>query len=197
MYENVATYHRITEILSPNIASPKDFRVPPCKLGEFPSDEPYIEYDGKEIETAILKTYLHWLEHGTVPRPCIQPHEQDFPFLAKLYVLGEEFSDVECKNAVVDTIIAVVVKTKRCPIGGATNIIYAGTKEGSPARHLLVELFAQNVYIGRTCGRTWMDEFKECPHEFLVDAMKALDETRGKPQYRPYPGIDVHTSYHG
>jgi hypothetical protein len=115
---------------------------------------------------------------GTIPRPDDNaPDQQDFVFLAKLYVLGEELMDVKFKNMIVGTIVAVSTKSRWSPIGEAVSIIYEGTSEGSPARRLVVNYCAHN---GQN-NPSWTDEFKNCPYEFLVDAMKAMVCTRPSP----------------
>ncbi|KAJ4291131.1 hypothetical protein N0V90_010329 [Kalmusia sp. IMI 367209] len=109
-----------------------------------------------QVEPKVFKAYLHWLKHATIPRPSNGPDQNDYPFLAKLYVLGERVGDVRFKNAMIDTIIAVSVKARWCPVGEPVSIIYDGTKASSPARRLMTDFCAHNAgndvlnYIGPT-----------------------------------------------
>ncbi|OAF99708.1 uncharacterized protein CC84DRAFT_1169223 [Paraphaeosphaeria sporulosa] len=135
--------------------------------------------DGRTVtprcDPVLFKTYVHWLHSGTIPRPDDNvPDYKDFVFLSKLYVLGEYLMDVIFKNAIIEAIIAISIKEKYCPIGEAVRIIYEGTSAGSPARRLMTDFCASNA----NDDPSWTDEFQNCPHEFLVDTMKALVSAR-------------------
>jgi hypothetical protein len=101
--------------------------------------------------------------------------------LAKVYVLGEELMDVKFKNDVLDTIIATATEACYYPIGEAVAIIYEGTTTSSPGRRLMVDFL---VEIAEDSSR--MDEFDNCPKEFLVDAMKALVTRRKRLNRQPW-----------
>ncbi|KAF2444403.1 hypothetical protein P171DRAFT_444593 [Karstenula rhodostoma CBS 690.94] len=140
----------------------------------------------------LFKAYVHWLYMGTIPRPDDNaPDHKDYPFLAKLYVLGEELLDAIFKNRTIDAIIAVYIKSKLWPIGETIRIIYEGTPEGSPARRLMADGFARIAYD----HPSWMKEFKNCSHDFLVDVSRAMVSVRQPPSGKFLDDID-HKSYH-
>ena len=91
-------------------------------------------------------TQIHWLNTGTIPRHGDHvPDKEDFVFLAKIYVTGEELIDVEFENTVIDTIIAIAILASHCPIGEAVATIYEGTVAGSKARKIMVDFCARNA----------------------------------------------------
>lgn len=71
-----------------------------------------------EANVEEFRSYVHWLYFRTLPcekSPTRGPvlDDIDFPTLARAYVLGEELMDVEFKNMVIDSIIAVIESTLR------------------------------------------------------------------------------------
>jgi hypothetical protein len=76
---------------------------------------------------------------------------QEYQLLAKSYVLGEKLMDLGFKRSVLKGLIAKsLVKTSTgefFPTGATMNIIFNGTPEGSPARHLMVDFW---VYIAHS-----------------------------------------------
>jgi hypothetical protein len=131
------------------------------------------------IPLYTFQIYVHWLYFGTLP--IDGKGKEVFPTLAKAYVLGEELMDVKFKNDVLDTIIATAIEASYYPIGEAVAIIYEGTTTSSPGRRLMVDFL---VDIAQ--GPSWMDEFDNCPKEFLVDAMTALVTQRKRLGQQPW-----------
>jgi hypothetical protein len=132
-------------------------------------DPDSIELEHMDLDT--FKLYVHWVYFGAIKLP-----EEDvdgvYTALAKAYVLGEELMDVKFKNDTLDTIIDVLWKSDDWPFGEPVAIIYNGTIEKSPARRLMVDICA--CYVSIHSNRT--REFKNCPKDFLLDAMTALAE---------------------
>jgi hypothetical protein len=135
-----------------------------------------------ESEPAVFRAYVQWLHLGTIPYSSSVSDVRDYPFLAKLYVLGEELMDIKFKNDILDTIIVESTTGASFPIGQSTQIIYDGTPVGSPARRFLVDSCANHAHV----HDTWNDGFNHCPKEFLVDVMKAMVRLRPAPALRPW-----------
>lgn len=147
-----------------------------------------------EFEPDLFKAYIHWLHLATVPRQSDGIDYLDYPYLAKLYVMGEELMDVKFKNAIVDTIVAISIKHTWCPIGEAVSIIYAGTSESSKARRLMVDYCVNNA----NSDSSWTNEFQNCPKDFLAEVMKEMVKSRVKPvdSQKGFPRLDDLRSYH-
>ena len=137
--------------------------------GAIRPDPGIIELEHMDLE--IFKLYVNWVYFGTI-KLSKEDINDVYTALAKAYVLGEELMDVKFKNDVLDTIIDVLWKLDDWPFGEPVAIIYNGTTETSPARRLMVDVCA--YYISIHSSRT--QEFKNCPKDFLLDAMKALAE---------------------
>jgi len=87
---------------------------------------------------------LQHFSHGSSAfEPAVNMNTADYIPLAHLYVFVEKVQDVRCRNDVVDTILAIAQvprggQNKRIiPNSKTVKIIYNGTTEQSPARHLL------------------------------------------------------------
>ena len=124
-----------------------------------------------------FKSYIHWLFNGTISRASADtvPLQHDHPFLATLYVLGEELMDPVFKKAVLETIIHIAVVDDVFPSGIAVRTIYEGTSEGSPARELLASYCAH-----RACGDIWLVYMDQYPEEALRDVLKKIINNRGQ-----------------
>ena len=143
------------------------------------------------VDPQVFKAYVHWLYTGNMPRLFDDP-DDEFAFLAKLYVLGEELMDVTFKNIIIDIFVVVTVEDRCYPIGEPVAIIYAGTPASSPARRLMVDFCA---HVANVKDDSWLIEFPECPKEFLVDALTATITLRTEtPGSRPW--TQSQSSYH-
>jgi len=125
----------------------------------------------KDMDLDTFKLYIHWLYFGAIKLPE-ENVDGVYTALTKAYVLGEELMDVKFKNDALDTIIDVLWKIDDWPFGDPVTIIYNGTTEKSPARRLMVDICA--CYLSIHSNST--QEFKNCPKDFLLDAMTALAE---------------------
>ncbi|KAF2175636.1 hypothetical protein K469DRAFT_610122, partial [Zopfia rhizophila CBS 207.26] len=113
-----------------------------------------------------------------VPENCAKQQE----LLCRLYVLAEKVQDVNAKDKICDTILALFQKENRKTLGEiympgptAINIVYKNALEYSPGRLLLVDLYtlyAQNLG----------DITKNAvPKEFLFDLARTLMQFRELP----------------
>jgi hypothetical protein len=101
---------------------------------------------------------------------------------ADAYVFGEKIMDQKYKRAVLDTIAGVQRDAPDFPCAEAFVIIYDGTPEGSPARRLLVDMYAYGAYD----APDWIREFELLPHNALVDIMSAMIKVRRENSARPW-----------
>lgn len=90
--------------------------------------------------------------------------------LCSLYILCEKLQDTTAKNLIIDAIIdATRISradgTNQFPIGTNVELLYDGTRPGSPIRKLLVDFY---VHAG---SATWVEGNDSLPAEFLQDAL--------------------------
>jgi hypothetical protein len=104
--------------------------------------------DLTDQDPEIFKIYLHWLYFKNVPTVITEnfaSSNPEFVTLAKCYILGEMLMDIGFKNAVLDALFDAIkyqpYYKARYPGPKSTRIIYSGTVEGPPARHLLVDMW--------------------------------------------------------
>lgn len=118
-----------------------------------------------------VRNYLHFLYASDVPAT-------NYEELAALYVYGEKVMDSRFKHAVVKALIRStrqVHEDGKCyfPVTNTVNCIYAGTLDGSPARKLLVDIFACHG------NPSWMGEYEYDP-SFLKDlVVQRMQESQG------------------
>ena len=126
-----------------------------------------------EDDAEVFNVYVQWLYSGRIPL-AIDTAQMDYTFLAKLYVLGEKLIDITFKDAVINKIVAntrALAKNgqRYYPSPSVVDIIYEHTMSGSPARHLMVDLYV----------RTAVDGWElDANHEFMVDLAKSLVKNR-------------------
>lgn len=90
--------------------------------------------------------------------------------------------DQKYKRAVLETIAGVQRSAPDFPCAEAFSIIYDGTPENSPARRLLVDMYAYGAYD----APDWSREFELLPHEALADVMRATVKVRRDNTARPW-----------
>jgi hypothetical protein len=148
-----------------------------------------------EAEPGVFKAYLHWLYTSTIASPSPDPDSTDvwYPFLAKLYVLGEELIDIRFKNCILDTFVTVAREARWYPTGHPIAIIYAGTPMNSPARRLMIDFFA---YEAHSNDDSWTKQLQDCPKEFVLDALVAIIKLRKGPTGAPRPWDQSQIAYH-
>jgi hypothetical protein len=101
---------------------------------------------------------------------------------ANAYVFGEKILDQKYKHAVLETIAGVQRTAPDFPCAEAFAIVYDGTPEGSPARRLLVDMYAYGAFD----APDWSTEFEALPHEALADVMRATVKVRRENPARPW-----------
>tara|TARA_R110002003_G_scaffold115_2_gene9954 strand:+ start:41243 stop:41515 length:273 start_codon:yes stop_codon:yes gene_type:complete len=82
--------------------------------------------------------------------------------------------DQRYKRCILETIAAVQRDAPDYPCAEAFDIIYDGTPEGSPARRLLVDMYAYGAYD----APDWSEELAKLPHEALADVVRAMIRVR-------------------
>lgn len=109
-----------------------------------------------EDEPNIVQLYLHFVSTGQIATKSGEKLEDgvevvnsaEYGTLAKLYCFGEKYHDAQCKNAVITAIIA---KSSLLfngfywfPTGDIVDLIYKGTRPGSKARKLMVDMHVRS-----------------------------------------------------
>jgi hypothetical protein len=90
--------------------------------------------------------------------------------------------DQQYKREVLETIAGVKREAPDYPCAEAFVIVYDGTPEGSPARRLLVDMYA----YGAIDASDWNKELDLLPHEALADVMRATIKVRRDNPARPW-----------
>lgn len=127
-----------------------------------------------EEDSAAFARYAKYLYSGTVARAEAEDrHEQTQ--LAASYVLGEKMLDINYKDCVLNSILALSqTKGADCPGINAVNTVYSGTAENSPARKLTVDLYA--LYANKRFSYHNADVTAH--PEFLLDLVISLSSKR-------------------
>jgi|TARA_R110002003_G_scaffold115_2_gene9933 hypothetical protein len=104
--------------------------------------------------------------------------------LSKLFVLAEKLMDAKSKEVVLAAMLALskesfVDNGPYYPGIDSVQVIYEGTREDSPARRLLVQLFTE---FGDAAFIT--AKVDEIPKDFLYDLSVSVLGTRPKPNFQ-------------
>ncbi|KAF2869130.1 hypothetical protein BDV95DRAFT_453386, partial [Massariosphaeria phaeospora] len=91
-------------------------------------------------DPAVVEAYIQYLYTRQVAFPSVA--HDNWTYLASLYVLGEKFIDISFKNAVIDTMLDYHEERSSFPPYKAVKIIYEGTPLFSPARKLVLDMYA-------------------------------------------------------
>ena len=152
--------------------------------GDGKSKRRSLEVESSDPDAFYL--YRHWLRRRTFPTrvnaPGVEGNEE-YLRLAKAYVLGEQMGDINFKDAVIDAIVdksntATTDKKRWSPVGPVIRCIYDNTPETSPARQLLVDLYAVS---GRSKWlHTWAKK-SDLTKDFLYDLSIALFKQKQDP----------------
>lgn len=119
-----------------------------------------------------------------------EPERQ--PTLAYAYVLGERFMDTEFKNDIADAYVLAArgVVKRGYPTNEEIRILYDGTREDSPIRQLLVDIWY-------TRGKVeWIEKDADLPKEFLASVVKELLRVRIGVENLSRPWKNSHEQYH-
>ena len=142
----------------------------------------------------VVYRYIQWLYTKTIACKC--GNRPQWRLLADLYVLGEKILDVKFQDCVIDCFLVSSRDSNAREIGyfpktPATNLVYQGTPEGSPARRLMVDLFinyGNGKWITPEDGNRSRNN-----HEFVMDLATALLDKRQLPaaSREDSGGIDI------
>ncbi|KAF2177423.1 hypothetical protein K469DRAFT_677454 [Zopfia rhizophila CBS 207.26] len=148
-------------------------------------------------DMAAFDLYVQWLYSKKLP---IIPDEKgsspydEYQTLAHAYVLGEELMDIDFKNAVMDSYVLYArgsSQTKRYyPTNEDIRILYEGTRESSPIRQFLVDIW---TYRGK---HEWVKSDPDLPKDFLMDVTTALLKVRTALETQSRPWKNSHEQYY-
>ena len=179
--------HVHTEVL----ISTSDFLKNVMKL-EWRADK-NCPIDFSKEDPKVVETYCRWLYSGKIS--CCENPWTTSKITCQLFILGEKLVDQTFKNAVLDFMIEnFSSKPKVLPNDKSVKIIYDGTPKGSPARRLVVDIWAYcmtPLSIGLsdlTCLRG-TDYFEE-----LIPALVAVRSVTPREKIRPW--VAQPESYH-
>jgi hypothetical protein len=117
----------------------------------------------EHVDPDIFTPYVQWLYSHQIDIA------HDTMQWAKIFVLGEQFMDVEFQNMMVEVLVRCC-EAKKYPICGKIDIIYSGTTKRSPVRRLLVD-----IYVWLVSPVCIVDEcIDEKPQDFVKDLLVAL-----------------------
>lgn len=165
-------------------------------------DDPDTIDMGPTHTAGDVKTYCNWLYSGKIPTRDFDDQgraKSDYifidlvspphPFLhselipqATAYTFGEHIIDLSYKRSVLSTLAGVQISAPDYPCAEAFAIIYDGTPEGSPARRMLVDMYA----YGAVDSKCWSSAFEALPREALVDVLRAMVRVRRENAGRPW-----------
>lgn len=154
--------------------------------------------DLPDDDPAAFALYMSWMytRHLPVLAPESEPGSTEgCHTLAYAYVLGERLLDISFKNAIADAYVLYArgsAPAKRYyPGNEEIRIIYEGTRESSPIRKLLVDIW---------CCRgkhEWIEQDADLlPKDFLVEVTKALLKLRTSVENLSRPWKNAHDQYH-
>ena len=117
-----------------------------------------------EDDVQTVNTYLNFIYTGTISCKALNVdntndhdvHAAEATRLAKMYVFGEKYQDVQLKNAVIEAVVAMSRVRDEKGIrwlftGPEVDILYKGTVAGSLAHRLMVEM-----HLAHGSGR-WLE----------------------------------------
>jgi len=147
------------------------------------------------LETGKIQTYrrTRWAPDSEKWAPEYKNQVSlDTEHLAHCYCLGVSLKSPSYCNAILRTIIDDLVSTSLFPSDKTVKILYAGTAEGSPARKLMVDLWAYLGWVGWLEGEGVK---KAICVEFLEDLVPALFKVREKPSENERPWVKGSAKY--
>lgn len=132
-----------------------------------------ISWSSKLSFEGITSTYIYWLYKGTLPTTVTNVSDETkvdavLLALAKEYVFGSKVLDTSYRNDIMDHFITIHVQTRTLTFSSVVDVVYKGTKEGSPMRRLLAEMHAF-IVIDELRKLDLMDHQ---PKAFVKDVLK-------------------------
>lgn len=143
------------------------------------SDEGVVPLPDDQPEIFSLYANLLYTDRLATRQTDPEKKADEFTLLARLYVLAEKLQDVKAKNDIIDAMLAKsraegLVSTKPPLTMDAVAALYEGTPEGSQARKLFVDFFAQHGLA------SWLGEKEDVRFDFLYDVSVRLLQIRTK-----------------
>jgi hypothetical protein len=150
-----------------------------------------------EDDASAFSLYMSWIYSKQLPVLPGAPDsagEEGYHTMAYAYVLGERLMDYEFKNALQDAYVLYArgsPPTKRYyPSNEEIRIIYEGTRDNSPLRKFLVDIW---TWRGK---HEWIENDRDLPKDFLLDVTTALLKVRPTVEDRSRPWKNSHEQYH-
>lgn len=142
--------------------------------------------------------YMQWLyskQISILADLSDEPEDDEkFHTLAYAYVLGEKIIDNDFKNAIMDAYVlyarAQGPSKRYYPSNEEIRILYEGTRESSPIRQFLVDVW---TWRGK---HSWLEHDSDLPKDFLVEVAKGLFKVRPSVEYMSRPWKNSHEQYH-
>jgi len=107
---------------------------------------------------------------------------------AAAYSFGEHIIDLSYKQSILSTLASVQISAPDYPCPEALVIVYDGTPERSPARRMLVDMYA----YGAVDSKCWAGAFEALPREALVDVLGAMVRVRRENAGRPWREVGAY-----
>lgn len=131
--------------------------------------------DLHHIDSDIFALYAQWLYSHHLDKSVI------CYCWAEMYILGNNFQDVEFQDAVLEALMQECEELGQYPTLEPIQIIYDETCEGAPVRELLVDMYYMHAPFCK--GRKWVDK---APVEFVRDLLARFMERTGVEGWAPW-----------
>ena len=123
---------------------------------------------------SVVRRFRLWAYTGQVLQAAESIEHTSWGNLIGLYVFADKYDLPDLQNAVIDTIVAKELITKKIPVD-CFPVIYNETDAASPLRRLLIDTVAQKANLADDFTPEKSDENLEIfPPIFLLDLASAL-----------------------
>ena len=142
------------------------------------------------------RLYLQWLYRGTIPSRSDSPDDAEYESLAGAYVLEERLKDGVFCDVIIDAMVEKY-NTKAtdgayyCPGCEDIEYIYKHTRASSPARRLVVCLYALHG------DKEWLAGWEKIPKDIVLDFALALLDKESLPNLRQEAASTCEYHQHG
>lgn len=152
-----------------------------------------------EDDPDAFSLYRTWVYSGKLAilpdKDCdLNSTTERYHTLAYAYVLGERLLDTDFKNAIADAYVlyarGIPPSRRYYPSNEEIRIIYEGTREESPIRQLLVDIW---YCRGKA---EWLEKDADLPREFLTNVVRELLRVRVSVENLSRPWKNSHEQYH-
>ena len=132
--------------------------------------------DLSDEDPCVFESYSQWLYARQIISKA--DHADDSLHLARLYILGEQLIDSVFQDVIIDTFIRHASNSGLVPCAEAVNEIYERTQDNSPARRLMVDLWAFGASPTSPDVDNVINRFSD---DFIGDLFPALLKRRPEP----------------